>query len=354
MQPGSRPNLPADRPSRLHAQVFLVLILALLISFVTVPGLTLNNLGDQFRWRRDLVKVFTSFRYALGDRLFNNTLVGKQGWLYYDGGLSFREYQRTDPIGQKSLRAFQAELDQVNATLAAGGQTLLLVIPPNKTSIYPQYMPDQVPVIGKASRLDQFMAYMRAHSDTQILDLRDALISASQTQQTYYRTDSHWNDVGAYYAYYSIVSALAQNYPRLKPHPISDYSLSILKGAAATDLPPSMGYLTIPEDLPVLEPRFPVSTDTITEDLADGTQLRLTTNQRSDLPRVLIFSDSFYGSLEKFLKPDFSQIVDLPYWAAGGGSLYDWVAYVHPDIVIIECVERDLENLFPLLEGIRK
>lgn len=340
-----------ERTGRIQAWVLLILVLGLLLSFAMVPGLTLSNVGEDFRWRKDLVKAFASFRYIVGDHIFNNTIVGKNGWLYYDGGLSFQEYQRTDLFDPATLNTFQTELDQVNASLARAGTTLLVVIAPDKSTVYPQYMPDQIPVLGKTSRLDQFVDYMNFHSSTRILDLRSVLIRASQTQQSYYRTDSHWNDLGAYYGYYAIAGALDQDYPTLMPHRLSDYTLHVVPGGAITDLPRSMGYLSIPEDDPILEPDFPVSAYTITESLADGTQLRLITNPRSDLPRLLIFGDSFYGALEQFLKPNFSQIVNLPYWAAGGGALWHWVDYARPNIVIIECAERDIQNLVPVLQS---
>jgi len=343
-----------DRAARIRAVIYLVVVLGSLFSLAAVPGVTLANLADGFRWRKDLIRAFSSFRYAVGDRLFNDTLVGKDGWLFYTGGLSIREYQQTDDFGQTDLKTFQKDLDQLNSALAAQGRTLVLVIPPNKTSIYPQYMPGEIQIIGHAPRTDQFMGYMLSHSATRILDLRSALLRPSAAQQTYYRTDSHWNDLGGYYGYYEIVSLLARDYPNLNAHPLSDYTQTILPTRGGTDLPGLMGYLSISEDDPVLEPRFPFSTTTVTTTLADGLQMRVTTNQRTDLPKVLVFGDSFYEALEKFLKPDFGKVVDLPYFDAAGDSLNYWVQLEQPDIVMLECAERDLGNLFPLLHSIER
>ncbi len=340
------------RALRTQALIFLFLVLGLLVSFIVVPGITFQDLDVQFRWRRSLIGAFTSFRFAVGDRVFNKTLVGKDGWLYYYGDWSMREYQRTDRFGQRDLATFQTNLDRVNASLTSQGRTFLLVIPPNKTSIYPQYMPAEIPVIGSIARTDQFLAYMRSYSSTPILDLRPALLAASPTQQTFYRTDTHWNDLGSYYAYRAIMNALMRNYPGLQPHPLADYSLQVLP-ATQTDLPRLMGYLPLSEDDPVLEPRFGFTATTETTTLADGYQMRVTTNQRSDLPRLLVFGDSFYGGLEKFLTPDFGLVAELPYYDAAGPSLAYWVQKEEPDIVILECVERDLGDLFPLLQSIQ-
>ncbi len=337
---------------RTQAIFFVFLVLGVLFSFAAVPGNTPASVAEQFRWRTDFVRGFATFRLWAGDRLFNNTLVGKDGWLYYDGGYSFREYQRTDRFAPKDLNAFQHNLDRLNSALAAQGRTFLFVILPNKTSIYPQYMPDEIPIIGQVSRTDQLMDYLRSNSTTPALDLRSALLAESAAQQTYYRTDSHWNDLGAYYGYYGILSTLSRTYPGLRPHPLSDYTFQVLP-TTQTDLPPLMGYLSLRESDPFLFPRFPVSTSIVATDLPYGYQMRVSTNPSADLPTLLFFGDSFYYGLEKFLTPDFSRVVDLPYYDAAGPSLRYWVDREKPDIVILECVERDLDQLFPLLQSIQ-
>jgi hypothetical protein len=245
----------------------------------------------------------------------------------------------------------------LHADLANEGKTLLLVIPPNKTTVYPEYMPQHIPVMGATSRLDQFAEYMRANGHVRIVDLRATLIRASNNQLTYYRTDSHWNDLGAYYGYVDILNALSAEYPALKPHGLSDFAYEPDAGGTVTDLPGTMGLFPFEEAGPRLTPRFPSQTETITVPLSDGTDMLVTTNQNQRLPRLLIFEDSFYDSLAKFLEPHFSHITALSYREFPGAAhsrLADWIRTDNPDIVIIECVERSLEELFPLLESWRR
>ena len=336
---------------------FLAVMLIVLLSFLAQPGVSLTTLSEQFRWRTGLIRIYNTLRFEAGDHVFHNAIVGTDGWIYYMGGLSIREYQRTDPLGQRTLKTLQMELDQLNSDLANEGKTLLLVIPPNKTTVYPEYMPSQIPVIGETSRLDAFAAYMRSHGQTRIIDLRPTLIRASQTQLTYYKTDSHWNDLGAYYAYVDILNAVSADYPVLKPHPLSDFNYQPAANATLTDLPETMGLFPYLEDGPLLTPRFHSQTETIRGLLSDGTDVLRTTNQDQQLPRLLVFGDSFYDSLAKFLEPHFSHITVLTYRASPSGSrsaLADWIPSDKPDIVIIECVERGLEELFPLLESWRR
>ncbi len=351
MQKPAAPPVPPSRSFAVEAIGFTSIVLTFMLALAAVPGVSLTNLDSQFRWRKDFVRSLTESRYAIGDHLFNNTLAGKDGWLFYRGGTSIQEYQRTDQFAPGDLKAFQQDLDRLKAALATDGRSLVLVIAPNKDTIYPQYMPDQLPVIGSVSRTDQFMAYMGANSQTPIVDLRRPLRQARTSQQVYYRTDSHWNDLGAYYAYAAIMDQLSRDDPGLTPHPLSDFGIQVKSTGGDTDLPPLMGYLSIPEDDPFLEPRFAFYGNGSVTTLPDGEPMRLTTNQQSNLPRLLVFGDSFYFGLEPYLKTHFSRMVEMPYWEVAGPSLRNWIDQEQPDIVIIECAERDLGNLFPLLHN---
>ena len=339
--------------ARGYSTAFVIVTLLVLASFVVVPGISASTVAEKFRWRADLIGAFTTFRFEAGDRVFNNAIAGKSGWIFYAGELSIPEYQRTDRFSQRDLRTLQRKLDELESFLAADGRALLLVVPPNKTTIYPQYMPDEIPVLGAVSRFDEVLRYVDDHGTTRILDLRPALIRESATQQIYYRTDTHWNELGAYYAYVEIVEALSVDFPGLGAHALSDFELRTVVGDARTDLPRSMGFLSLQDDAPVLEPRFPVHISTTTDRLPDGQEILRTTNRDEGMPTALVFGDSFYGGLRRFMELGFSRVTMLPYNSLSGASVYDWIRQEEPDIVIIECVERGLGDLFPMLENAR-
>ena len=229
-----------NKLSRIYSSVFSVLVLALLISFVSVQKLNLSAISTNFRWRRDLINFYTSFRLNVGDRVYNDNVIGKNNWIFYTGDGSVVDYQNTDPLNKKKLSALQINLDRLSMKLRQKGITLLVVIPPNKSAIYSQYMPEQIPVIGQKSRLDQFVEYMKQNGDTSILDLRPTLLDASQHQDVYYKTDTHWNDVGAYYGYAEIMRILAADHPTLAPHSISDFKYTYV-GDSVRDLPRNHG-----------------------------------------------------------------------------------------------------------------
>ena len=334
----------------IYSSLFVVLILIFLISFVTVPNLTPATISTKFRWRTNLINFYTSFRLDIGDRIYNNVVIGKEGWFFFTGEPSIPDYQNTAALKAGKLARLQKNLDRLNRDLKAKGITLLVIIPPNKSTIYPQNMPEQIPVMGAQSRLDQFLEYMKLKGDTHILDLRPALIEASQSQAVYYKTDTHWNDIGAYYGYVETMSAFTADYPVLAPRPLSDFKYTHI-GDSVHDLPLSMGLPNYTEEDWLLLPSFEIQLSEEKDALRDGRFIRTVTNANGELPRLLVFGDSFYGTLGRFIEPHFSRVKFIPFTPIDGIWSLDWVEQEDPDIVIIEIAERSIDDTLPLLFG---
>ncbi len=338
-----------NRFDRIYSSVFSAVILILLISFSSSTKLSLFTISTDFRWRSDLINIYTSFRLNLGDRVFNKAVIGREGWIFYTGEMSIQDYQNTESIKPGKLTRLQKNLDRLNKDLEEKGITLLVIIPPNKSTIYPQHMPGQIPVIGNTSRLDQFLEYMKLNGDTFILDLRPALLEASQSQAVYYKTDTHWNDVGAYYGYVEIMSALVSDYPMLAPRPISDFKHTHASDSVR-DLPQLMGLSNYTEENWILVPNFEIQLKKEENVLTDGLRyIRTVTNADKQLPELLVFGDSFYDSLAHFIEPHFGRVVTIPFTGEKGIWSLDWIQREDPDIVIIEVVERYLEVTLPML-----
>jgi alginate O-acetyltransferase complex protein AlgJ len=338
-----------EKVSAWYPYFFLTFILILLLSFVPASDLSLSSLKNNFRWRKELISFYGTFRHMAGDRVYNYVMVGKDGWLYYTGDKSIDNYQKTDPLNRKQIVQLGKQLDSLNDQLKRRGITLLVVIPPNKSTVYPQHMPDEIPVLGKESSLERFVNYMRKNSGTPIIDLRQTLIDASQTQDVYYHTDSHWNDLGSYYGYMKIMEALSVDNPLLAPHPLSDFN-SVYMGANTHDLARGVGLMNNKEEDWTLTPRFKVQLKQTASKLSDGLlTIRTTTNADQDLPRLLIFGDSFYNSLASYLEPHFSRLKMIPYTREEGVWSLSWIERENPNIVIIEIVERNLDEGLPML-----
>jgi hypothetical protein len=337
------------RISKIYSSIFFISVMLLLFSFVASRELSLTTLSSSFRWRKSLIETYTSLRFEIGDRVFNGAVVGRDGWLFYTGEESIMDHQNTTPLSKAKISNLQKRLDKLNASLEERGTMLLVVIPPNKDTIYPQFMPDEIPVLGEESRLDQFVKYMRENGNTPVVDLRQTLLNASQSENVYFKTDTHWNSMGAYYGYVEIMKALSRKYPDLTPHPLSDFEYKNV-GSSTRDISIIMGLPNYKEEDWVFIPKFEVNLTEAKNATSNGIPyIRTVRNKNDSLPQLVVYGDSFYGGLAQFVEPHFGRVKFIPFTTDSNIWSLDWLQQENPDIVIIEIVERYLDTSLPML-----
>ena len=331
---------------RVYSVLFALIFFAALLIQLAGSGLRVNKIADIFLWRKPFIKTFNTFRYSIGDRVFNEGLVGGDGWLFYSGDFSIHDYQKTSPVPNKQLKELARILRRINEQTAQYGGTMLLVIPPDKNTIYPEYMPDEIPVLGETSRLEQFIEYIKQNTQVQVLDLRPILANAARETQIYYKYDAHWNCIGAYYASNEIISRLSVLYPQMKTHPLSDYEQGTFLDSSL-DISSAMG-LGLEEIAPTLTPKF--QTGSITYSPYEKNELiKVAENTQTDLPSAVILHDSFYTEcLHQFLEPQFRRTLPAPFGVAGLEDYLTLIDEEKPNVVIIEFAERHIEYFYRL------
>jgi hypothetical protein len=290
-----------------------------------------------FPLRDRLIQLDYDIRFnILHEVVFNNVLVGKQGWLYLTDEDNLDYYQHASPFSQGQLAHIQQKLDQVKATLAAQGIDFVVVVSPNKETIYPDYLPDGIQQINQKSQLDQLVDYMDQHGQTRIIDLRTPLMDAKKSGQVYNRTDTHWNEPGAYLAYREIINSLNDRFPVLKAYSPEDFSLSneTLRGDLSHMLPLTKPFV---EQSISVTPRVPRKAQMLQY---DPNGITITETVGASLPKAVIFRDSFFNSLLPFFSEHFRRAVYVHSFEVDE----DLVMKEKPDVVILEIAERYLNQ----------
>ncbi len=332
---------------KIYSAIFSVLFLFLLLFQPPIPGLNLNSLPEKFRWRMGLIRKFNDFRYAVGDTIFNGGLVGRDGWLFYTGDFSIHDYQKTELLGKGRLEQLTEILTLLDQAAAQNGGTLWVIIPPDKNTIYPQYMPERIPVIGKKSRLDQVIDYLHSNTKVRVLDLRPTFLDASQSSQIYYKADAHWNCLGAYHASNELFAQVGKLYPEVRTHPLSDYEAGSMVDSTL-DISGVMG-LGLREETITLTPKFPIGSISH-ESYGDTDAIKVAANSQTDLPTALVIHDSFYTEcLNQFLEPQFSRVIFSHYEKTKFSGYLKLIATEKPDVVLVEFAERLIEYFFKLM-----
>src|SRR5262249_53517229 len=136
---------------------------------------------------------------ALGVSSSSEVALGKRGWLFFNGEKNLEDYRATEPFTAEQLDRCIELFEARHDWLAERGLRYLLFFAPNKQTIYPELMPAAVNRVHPETRLDQLTAGLRARGSVPVLDLRQALWTAKDQEQLYWKMDTHWNESGAYY-----------------------------------------------------------------------------------------------------------------------------------------------------------
>jgi alginate O-acetyltransferase complex protein AlgJ len=315
-------------------------------SLADYPGGLGRWFDDHFGFRAALVSLNArSQLFGLRTSPSSAVLLGKDGWLFYADDGALEDYANAPALSAGEVENWRVSVVRARNWLRGRGAAYVFTVPPDKHVIYPEDMPDSVHRIGSVSRMDQvFGALADAHV---AVELRPALYEARALERIYHRTDTHWNDRGAFAAYRIIIDAVRRQLPAVPPAwPRSDFE-AVSRNEEGRDLAGMMGLKSVlREDVLTLEPRRPrlarvVEPSGAAQDAEEG---RLVTEiPGSTLPRAVIFRDSFFTALVPFLSEHFSRAVYL--WQNDFDP--EVVVKEHADIVIQEIVGRHLYGFTP-------
>jgi hypothetical protein len=284
-------------------------------SLGTFPKAFERYYQDHFPLRQQMVTWNALLRVGLFRRSpAFDALVGSDGWYYLNADGSLHDFLGRSTISQNDLGTLQHVIEQRQQWLASMGAHYLMVVVPNKQTIYPEYLPERLTKHRKPAMLDVVGRYL-ANSPTQnnFLDLTNALLEAKTRGRLYFKTDAHWNSLGAYVAYTEIVEHIRQWYPELRPIPLDRLQRKTTTLDSA-DIARVMGLVNdvseTTEELSVKSKCAAVTRALLTNPLLP-VKLNHTKNgcARAAPMRVLFISDSFGIALNEYLSETFNEVV---------------------------------------------
>jgi alginate O-acetyltransferase complex protein AlgJ len=306
---------------------------------------------DHFAFRARLIRWYGELRlYGLGISPSPAVVRGKDDWFFYADDDGVEDFTNAQLLTPQEIANWRLEIMNARKWCRAHGIAYVFTVVPDKHVIYPEKFSDSVRQMEPTSRMDQVL---NALSDTGVaVDIRPALFSAKMRERLYQRTDTHWNERGAYAAYLQILQAVRAQDPTVPPAwPRAEFE-STAREVPGMDLAGMMGLTRVmrEEDLR-LTPRRTRQAIVVEPAGAavDAEVGRLVTEiPGSHLPRAIIFRDSFTSALAPFLSEHFSRAV------------YSWrndfdtgeIRAAHADVVIQEIVGRHLYEYIPSPEDI--
>lgn len=294
-------------------------------------------LEDNFGFRNTLVRWHAILKVRLlGVSSSQQVVLGKQGWLYYADHGVIDDYRCTDPFTQEELDRWLRTIEARRQWLEERGIRFVMVIAPNKHTIYPEYLPDSINRVGNESRIDQLIDYVRKHSKMTLVDVRPALRQAKPRHRLYHRTDTHWNEIGGLIAQNQIAQAMAPWFDAIRPLSFDEYDIITLDqpgldltgmlGGISDLFREKEGLYLVPH--PPRKPFIPVGE-------RDHPKI-VTERSNPQLPRGIIFCDSFTEALMPFLSEQFQRLV----YVRRENFDTKLIEEEQPDVVIHQILER--------------
>jgi SGNH hydrolase-like domain, acetyltransferase AlgX len=169
-------------------------------------------------------------------------VLGSENWLFLTPG--YKEFGAELSSAQRMPRSrdyasIVAAIGRRIQYLDAAGIAYLLVIVPDKQTIYPEYFPEALRAQRRDSLLDAVLAHLPAQWRPHVLDLRVPLLAAKAQRQVYFRTDTHWNLTGGWVGYVAILAHLPD--ARGTPAGVAEMPPIIAKGNVSGDLALMLG-----------------------------------------------------------------------------------------------------------------
>lgn len=294
-------------------------------------------LQDQFPLRGVLISRLNLLRYRLGYSVLPSVVVGRDGWLIYNGGniLSYHRGTRKawDPA---PLSTWLDTFEERVRSLKRRNAEFYLLAAPRKPTIYPERVPFPLPV---RNEMDVLLEAARARGIDRIIYPREELLRAKQEREIFGPLETHWNAFGVYAAYDALMRRLAQDNPDLAPLPREVFELEAS--------PPRPGDLSLMlglggevlQDFRLFLPpssKSPSRITYLTKDRNWGALTKIETGAPSR-KTLLLIRDSFSTALLPLLERHFATIVTVHY--SKGFARQDLVDSFKPDIVIIEAIE---------------
>ncbi len=349
------------------------------ISFVCVALLALTivpliNLirGDgqgkegQEWWRQSVLYNFDFASTALSRFFYphgistnpDQVFIGKADWLYLG-----EQYDKTITHGRYGPTVGDVEISRIigRATrswdqwLSLNGVSIYRVmLSPDKGTIYPEFLPDWAQPAPE-SATDTLLANV---SQGLYFDTRAALKTAKSqfAESLYYKTDTHWNSLGAWVAFRAFEMEIALSEPGLRLLSDEHVHISKVDERRGGDL---AKFLRLKETLrdsevvvdinieqPIETEQYDFETGSL---LLSGGNPRIHTAQRPLLvkskhalnqKRVLWLRDSFGTAMAPFMAAAFTETLQLHYDRADPKLFARLVDTFKPDYVFVTVVER--------------
>jgi alginate O-acetyltransferase complex protein AlgJ len=343
-----------------------------LFALMLVPAINLIDWGtaqkkEGGKWWSRSILYNVDFALSFTSRLFyplgistnpNDVIIGKDDWLYLGD-----KHEKTITVTRRGSNAEAAEAAwQIGLATKSWQQWLKrkgvrlyrVMLVPDKSTIYPEFLPDWAqPAADSATN-----TLLANISQGLYVDTRPALRAAKSqfSEPLYYKTDTHWNSLGAWVAFRAFAMEVARTEAGLRWLPEQQVRVQKVIERHGGDLGrllrisemlrDSEVAIEIDRERPIETEQYDFGTGHLTvsggnpQVEAPERPLLVKSKHALNQNRVLWVRDSFGTALAPFMAATFTETLQLHYEESDPALFARLVETYKPDYVFITVVER--------------
>lgn len=293
-----------------------------------------NHYEENFGLKSTMIKGYIDFKINILNEnpIQNRVTKGRDGWYFLGNHYNnlINDHFGNAPFTDDELYSITNHISEINTYLKSKNIKFYLVVPPNKSSIYNDKLPYQL--TKSATRLDVLKAHLKKEINFEIIDLKSDLLLKKDEEQLYYKTNTHWNDYGAYLGYQSVIKTLNHDF-NISKSPISNYDYE--EGFKEGDITAMIKNNTLEKT------QYLIKKDTSNISTIVNTYQHLHFKNLNQPLKLLMYRDSFANNWISYFNDSFGETIYLRHYILDKS----FIEKEQPDIVIFEIVERNLNVL---------
>ena len=296
--------------------------------------------SDTLPFKTQFIEMFRGFQLHSGlDFTQSDVIRGKDDVLFYRK--TVENYKGISRFSDDELETITKNLYEFFSEMENNGTACLLYIAPDKEQVYDSFMPDSIRRISAESRADQLSAWLSEHLPYPVIYPKSEMKHLLDNYPVYYKTDTHWNNLGGWFAAQQVKSAFTGDTanpgdPEYHYYESQGKDLAGMLGLSEQMTEPNAVEMEFHDGLGIYK----------TQTINYGSLQRFTSDDpHSELHRrLLVIGDSFS---EYYIRSAIHDIKDILFITYGDLYLAD-LEREDPHYLVVMLVER---NLPFLLEG---
>lgn len=295
-----------------------------------------NFFQDRFFLRDDLIKFYYN-QFIINKNLRTKKVIkGKDNWLFHGVPSAISMYKRENLFSKENLEYVAKVLSDYDDYCKKNGKKFYFYIAPSKSMVYDEFYSELIKPNKQntLSLANQLTDYLKENTNVKVIYPQEELKQNKDKGLLYWKTDTHWNEYGAYLGYQILMREINKDL-KLNELKISDFEEVIEKtGDLNKNLPKGLRVKKFEKY------KKPIVADDKyycqkTQDITDIQNCKGYLNNKS----LLMFRDSFTINLIPYLASTFKKSKFI--WQPS----VDFNLMQEADIVVLEIVEVSLRHL---------